>query len=402
METKTAQDSIMRRLKQLRDRYEEVKKSGLYLYHQVIEENTEGCRVRVSGREMLMFASYNYLGLIGHPKINEAAKKAVERYGTGTHGAGISAGTLPIHLDLEETIARFRRTEAAVIFTSGYVTNLTSISSLVGRHDTVISDKLNHASIVDGCMLSGAKFVRSMHNDMTDIENCLKEAGDSTKLVVTDEVFSMDGDIINLPEVAGLCRKYSAWLMVDEAHSLGVLGENGKGVEEHFGLDNAVNVKMGTLSKTIPSTGGYIAGSHELITFLKHNSRAHIFSGSLPASQAAAAIASFEVIEAEPWRLTTLRRNVKQFLEGLKSQGLNTMDSETPIVPILCGDDKKAWKMALFCQEAGIFVLPVVSPAVPNGLSRLRATVTAAHTPDDIDRAIAVIAEAGKKVGLIV
>ncbi len=397
----TNPNTIVRRISQLNNRLKEVQKLGLYLYHQMVEENVEGCKVRISGKDMLMFASYNYLGLTGHPKINEAARAALEHYGTGTHGAGISAGTLPIHVELEEKIARFTHREAALVFSSGYVTNLTTISSLVGRHDTVISDKLNHASIVDGCLLSGAKFMRFEHNDMTDLENCLQKAGNTTKLVVVDAVFSMDGDIINLLQVKHLCQKYNAWVMVDEAHSLGVLGNNGRGIEEHFSLDNIIDVKMGTLSKTIPSIGGYIAGSQELISYLKHSSRAHIFSGNLPPAQVAAAIAAFAVLETETWRLETLHRNVKHFLDGLKGNGLNTMKSETPIVPILCGDDERAWQMAKLCQEKGIFVLPVVSPAVPKELARLRATVTAAHRPDDIDKAIDIFAWAGKKIGLL-
>jgi glycine C-acetyltransferase len=347
-----------------------------------------------------MFASYNYLGLLGHPKINEAARTTVEHYGTGTHGAGISAGTMPIHVELEKKIANFVHRDAAVVFTSGYVTNLTTISSLVGRHDIVISDKLNHASIVDGCILSGAKFMRFEHNDMADLECCLQKAGDATKLVVVDAVFSMDGDIINLPQIKRLCQEYNSWLMVDEAHSLGVLGDHGRGIEEHFGIDNIIDVKMGTLSKAIPSIGGYITGSQELISYLKHSTRAHIFSGSLPPAQASVAIAALNVIETEPWRLIALRRNVKHFLKGLREQGLNTMNSETPIVPILSSDDEKAWQMAKLCQDEGIFVLPVVSPAVPKGLARLRATVTVAHTQEDIDHAIDIFAWAGNKVDL--
>jgi glycine C-acetyltransferase len=255
---------------------------------------------------------------------------------------------------------------------------------------------------VDGCLLSGAEFLRFRHNDMADLERRLQQIGhDRSKLVVVDAVFSMDGDIINLPEVIRLCRQYDALLMVDEAHSLGVLGEKGHGIEEHFGLGNVIDVKMGTLSKTIPSVGGYVAGSRELIRYLKHTARAFIFSAALPPAQTAAAQASFEVIEAEGERVEALRHNVSLFLGGLQERGFNTLNSETPIVPIVCGADERAYQMARLCQEEDIFVLPVVSPAVPSGLARLRANITAAHSEKDIAHALDVLGRAGAQMGII-
>ncbi len=349
-----------------------------------------------------MFASYSYLGLIGHPRINAAAKEAIDHYGTGTHGVRSLAGTLNIHRELEETIADFKHAEAAVTYSSGYATNLTVVSTLVGRGDYVISDKLNHASIVDGCLMSGAKFLRFAHNDMEGLENRLQQipAG-STKLVIADSVFSMDGDIIDFPKVVELCRKYHAWLMIDEAHSVGVLGKTGRGIEEHFGMQGTIDIKMGTLSKTIPSVGGYVAGSKELINYLRHASRAYIFSAALPPAQAAAAKAAFEVILDEPWRVEKVNANGQQFIQGLKQCGFDTLYTETAIVPVLCGSDENAYVMTREVQHKDIFVLPVVSPAVPPGLARLRATVTAAHEPDEIDHAIDEIQKAGKKIGLI-
>ena len=244
--------------------------------------------------------------------------------------------------------------------------------------------------------------MRFRHNDMADLERRLQQADpNSGRLIVVDAVFSMDGDIINLPEVSRLCREYGVLLMVDEAHSLGVLGETGHGIEEHFGLENVVDVKMGTLSKTIPSVGGYVAGSQELITYLKHVARAFVFSAALPPAQTAAAKASFEVMEQEPERVNKLRRNVELFLGGLKARGLNTLHSETPVVPIICGEDERAFQMTKLCQEEGIFVLPVVSPAVPVGLARLRANVTAAHSEEDIAYALDVFERAGRAVGII-
>ncbi len=318
-----------------------------------------------------MYASYSYLGLVGHPRINKAAREAVDRFGTGTHGVRTLAGSLTIHRELEETIAAFKKAESAVTFSSGYATNLSVISALVGRNDYVISDKLNHASIVDGCMMSGAKFLRFRHNDMEALEQRLIQASDGAKLVVADSVFSMDGDVINFPKTVELCRKYNAWLMIDEAHSVGVLGKSGRGIEEHFGMEGSIDIKMGTLSKTIPSVGGYVAGKRELVEFLRHTCRAYIFSAALPPAQAAAANEAFKVILDEPWRVEKLNANSQQFISGLKGLGFDTLYTETAIVPVVCGSDEVAFAMTREAQHHDVFVLPVVSPAVAPGLARL-------------------------------
>ncbi|MCC6297742.1 MAG: aminotransferase class I/II-fold pyridoxal phosphate-dependent enzyme [Anaerolineales bacterium] len=402
MDLRTNDDAVTRRIKAFTDRVSYVKENGLYFYNQPVDELLPGMKVRVRGREMGMYASYSYLGLINHPRINEAAIKAVEKYGTGTNGVRSLAGTLPLHTELEETIARFKHSEAAVTYSSGYATNLTVVSTLMGRGDYVFSDKLNHASIVDGCLMSGAEFRRFRHNDMEHLEGLLKNAPtDVAKLVIADSVFSMDGDIIDLPKTVELCKKYNAWLMIDEAHSLGVLGAKGTGIEEHFDLYGGIDIKMGTLSKTIPSVGGYVAANKEIITYLRHASRAYIFSAALPPAQAAAANEAFKVILDEPWRIERLNHNTQQFINGLKSMGFDTMLTETAIVPVLCGEDEKAFAMTREAQLNDVFVLPVVSPAVPEGLARLRATVTAAHDPSEIERAMDVIGEAGKKLGII-
>jgi 8-amino-7-oxononanoate synthase len=402
MDVHTTDDAVTRRIKALTDRVSYVKANDLYFYNQPIDEILPGMRVRVRGREMGMYASYSYLGLINHPRINEAAKKAVDKFGTGTNGVRSLAGTLTIHTELEETIANFKHTEAAITYSSGYATNLTVVSTLMGRGDYVFSDKLNHASIVDGCLMSGAEFRRFRHNDMEHLEGLLKNApADIAKLVIADSVFSMDGDIIDLPKMVELCRRYNAWLMIDEAHSVGVLGEKGTGIEEYFNMYGSIDIKMGTLSKTIPSVGGYVAANTDIITYLRHASRAYIFSAALPPAQAAAANEAFKVILDEPWRIQRLNENTKQFIHGLKSMGFDTMLTETAIVPVLCGDDNTAFAMTREAQHNDVFVLPVVSPAVPEGLARLRATVTAAHEPSEIERAMDVIGEAGKKLGLI-
>jgi 8-amino-7-oxononanoate synthase len=395
-------DSISQRIEAMNRRAAGLQQSDLYFYNQPISELRGGARVLVNGREMTMFASYSYLGLIGHPRINIAAKQAVDQYGTGTHGVRTLAGTLTLHRQLEETIANFKHAEAAITFTSGYVTNLSVIATLLGRGDYVISDKLNHASIVDGCLMSGAKFLRFKHNDIPSLEERLKQApSGSSKLVVADAVFSMDGDIIDFPSIVGLCRKYQAWLMIDEAHSVGVLGKTGRGIEEHFGMPDTIDLKMGTLSKTIPSVGGYIAGRKEMINYLRHTTRAYIFSAALPPAQAAAAKAAFEVILDEPWRVDKVRANGQHFIQGLKDRGFNTLNTQTAIVPVVCGEDETAYQMTREVQRHDVFVLPVVSPAVAPGLARLRATVTAAHEPQEIEHAMDMIAEAGKKIGVI-
>jgi len=400
--TSKVDDKLSARVRAMRQRMETLQEADLYFYNQPIEELCGGVRVRTHGREMLMFASYSYLGLIGHPKINAAAEAALAKFGTGTHGVRLLAGTLKLHNELEATIADFKHTEDAVTYSSGYVTNQAAISTMVGRHDAVICDKLDHASIVDGCLLSGAEMMRFRHNDMADLERCLKSSsGRASRLVVVDAVFSMDGDVVNLPEVVELCRKYEAWLMVDEAHSVGVLGKTGRGIEEHFGLGSVIDLKMGTLSKTIPSVGGYLAGSRDLMRLFRHESRAFIFSAALPPAQTAAAKAAFEVILEEPERVEALRQNAARFTGGLKRLGFDTMRTETAIVPILCGADERAFSMVRDCQHENIFVLPVVSPAVPEGQARLRATVTAVHTPEDIDTALAVFEKAGRRSGII-
>jgi glycine C-acetyltransferase len=395
-------DAVSRRIKIFTERISKGKEDDMYFYNQPIEELRGGARVLVHGREMGMYASYGYLGLLGHPRINEAARKAIDKFGTGTNGVRTLAGSLTIHEELEETIAHFKHAEAAVTFTSGYVTNLTVISTLMGRGDYVLSDKLNHASIVDGCLMSGAEFRRFKHNDMEDLEHRLEQIPTNiSKLVITDAVFSMDGDVIDLPRVAEICKKHGAYLMIDEAHSVGVLGKTGRGIEEHFGLEDVIDIKMGTLSKTIPSVGGYVAGKKDLITYLRHASRAYIFSAALPPAQTAAANEAFKVILDEPWRIEKLTQNAELFISGLKSAGFDTMLTTTAIVPVLCGSDEQAFIMTREAQRHDVFVMPVVSPAVPEGLARLRATVTAAHESSEIERAIDVIATAGKQIGII-
>lgn len=394
-------DPIAERIQEMAERKNSVRLRDWYYYLQP-SDAVRGSQVVVNGREMLILASYSYLGLIRHPRIAAAARAAVDEFGSGTHGVRLLAGTTRLHNELEETIARFKGAEAAVTYSSGYVTNVAAVSTLCGRHDVVFCDRLNHASIIDGCRLGLAKFVRFRHNDLADLRKKLDaESPDAGKLVVVDAVFSMDGDIADLPGLHELCEEYGAWLMVDEAHSVGVLGETGHGIEEHFGLEGCVDVKMGTLSKTIPSVGGYIAGDADMVSYLKHVSRAFVFSAALPPAAAAAATAAFEVIEDEPERVQTLQRNTQYFLQRLQGCGFDTLDSETPIVPIICGAEERAYEMTRLSQMDNVFVLPVVAPAVPEGTSRLRATVTAAHSIQEIDYAVDVLERIGRRLGLL-
>ncbi len=383
------------------DYYKEI---GLYFYLEATQDILPNGRVNVEHYgEMIMLGSYSYLGLIGHPEINAAAKAAVDHYGTGTHGVRLLAGSLVLHNELEARIARFKQADDAITYSSGYVANLSTISSLLRKGDTLICDKLNHASIVDGCLLSMAKFTRFRHNDMDHLERRLREAnGDGRILVVTDAVFSMDGDIINLPEVSRLCQKYGAYLMIDEAHSIGVLGETGHGIEEHFDMPpDTIDIKMGTLSKTIPSAGGYVAGSQELITFLKHEARAFIFSAAIPPTSAAAAKAAFDVIEKESWRVRQIQENYNHFASRLREAGFDLLYSETAIVPVICGSTDRGVALAKYCQDRGIFVQAVVAPVVPEGLARLRACVSAVHAPEDVDYCANTIIAGGRELGII-
>jgi len=384
---------------------EHYQRLGLYFYLPEVSEVVPGtARVRVEGRgEMLMFGGYSYLGLIGHPTIDRAAQEAIARFGTGTNGVRLLAGTLPLHHELEASIAAFKGTEAAIAFASGYMANISTISALLDRHDTVICDKLDHASIVDGCLLSGAKMVRFRHNDLGHLEERLAQANpERQRMVIVDGVYSMDGDIADLPGIRALCDRYGALLMVDEAHSLGVLGATGTGIEEHFGMGpETVDIKMGTFSKSIPSVGGFVAGSAKMIMGLKHKARGFIYSAAIPPASAAASIAALQVIRDEPERVRSLQDKFAYFLGKLKAAGFDLLSSQAAIAPVVCGSDEQATRLMMHCVEHGIFVQAILPPVVPVGLARLRATVTANHTIEEIDVGVEVLTEGARKLGII-
>ncbi|MFC9795544.1 aminotransferase class I/II-fold pyridoxal phosphate-dependent enzyme [Streptomyces sp. NPDC127584] len=374
---------------------------GEYFYEPVIEE-ASGSRIKFDGRWFLNFASYSYLGLIGHPYIDEQALRAVEQHGTGAHGVRLLAGTLHLHRELELALARFLGAEDAIVFSSGYMANVATVGALVGPGDTVIGDVYNHASILDGYRLSNAKVVTYAHNDLADLERALRKAGDGGRLVVTDAVFSMDGDVADLPGILELCERYDAPLMVDEAHSLGVLGDTGRGITEHFGIDpDRVHVKMGTLSKTVPSAGGYVAGSRDLIFALKNNARGWMFSAAATPAQVAAAKAAVDVMTAAPSLPRELRLRTTRYRDQLHALGFDTLASETPVVPVICSSADQAVEMARLCQQDGLFVQPIVYPAVPRTLPRLRTIVNLSHTEADLDAAVLTLEKAGRACGLI-
>jgi len=388
------------KIKLFSQRLKDAKKANRYFYLREIQ-GPSLARIIVEGKEFINFASYSYLGLIEHPKIMKAAKDAIDKYGSGAGGVRLLAGTTTLHKKLEEKLAEFKKAEAAITFSSGYVTNLSTISCLTDPKDIILIDKLDHASIIDGCMLSGARFRTYKHNNMEHLEKILEKSKNyNTKLIVADAVFSMDGDIADLPNIRKLADKYGADLMIDEAHSLGVLGKTGKGIEQHFNMEGSVDISMGTLSKTIPSIGGYIASNKDVIDYLKHISRGFVFSASLPPSAVAATLAALEVMEKETWRYEKLRENIRLFNQGLTEMGFNTMNSETAVVPVLVGDEERTLELARFLNDNGIYVCPILYPAIPKNTNRVRNHLMATHSIEDINKALDIYYKGGKKIGI--
>lgn len=403
LEAPARTDGIDARVAELIARRDALKQANRYFYLQATVGKTNHRVTMADGREMIQLASYSYLGLIGHPAIEQAAKQAIDEYGTGAGGVRLLTGTTDLHERLEARIAAFSGREDACVYSSGYVANVAIITGLTGPGDLVLMDKLDHASIVDGCLLSGAKWGTYRHNDMAHLEKLLAKAAGQhpTILVIADSVFSMDGDVMDLPATRRLCDQYGARLMVDEAHSIGSLGATGHGIEEHFDMAGSIDLKMGTLSKSIPSVGGYLAASAEIVDYQRHMSRPFIFSAALPPAQTAAAIAAFDVIEAEPWRVQELHRVQQSYADGLRAQGWDTMDSTTCVVPVLVGDEAATMDLTRMLFDLGVFVCPIVHPAVPRGMDRLRTCLMATHTDEDITHVLDAFAQAGPQLGLI-
>ncbi len=374
--------------------------SGFYPYFMPLDD-TEGTEVTVSGKRLVMIGSNNYLGLTTHPKVREAAIEATRHFGTSCTGSRFLNGTLAWHLELEKRLAEYVEKEAALVFSTGYQTNLGTISALVGRGDYVITDKDDHASIVDGCRLSFGTMKRFRHNDMADLERVLSQIpAEAGKLVVVDGVFSMGGDIAPLPEIIPLCRKYNARLMVDDAHAIGVLG-GGKGTAIHLGVNDEVDLVMGTFSKSFASLGGFVAGSEPVIHYIQHHARSLIFSASMPPGNVAAVSAALDVMIEEPERIRRVNYIGHSMRQEFQKLGFNTGSSQTPIIPIIIGDMNATFLIWKLLFEEGVYTNPVIPPAVPSNLSLLRTSYMATHTDAQMAFVLEKFSKVGRMLGLI-
>jgi 8-amino-7-oxononanoate synthase len=378
----------------------EAKASGVYPYFIPLDEN-EGTEVIFNGRHIIMCGSNNYLGLTTHPKVRQAAVDAIARYGTSCTGSRFLNGNLTLHETLEEEIAKWVGKEASLVFSTGMQVNLGTISALVGRGDIIILDKDDHASIVDGAFLSGGKIERYRHNDMDHLERVLESLPqDKGKLLVVDGLFSMEGDIAPLPEIVPLCKKYGVRLMVDDAHAMGVLG-GGRGTAVHFGMTEDVDLIMSTFSKSFASLGGFIAGDKDVIEYIQHHARSLIFSASIPPSNAAAALASLEVMREEPERVERVNQIAEMMRREYQNLGFNTGTSVTPVIPIIIGDDELTFLTWRMLFDNGVFVNPVISPAVSPGRQLLRTSYMATHTDEQLNKVLSIFEKVGKQLGLI-
>ncbi len=379
---------LLNKVRQYKDA-ERVRASGLYPYFRPIS-SAQDTEVVLDGRKVIMMGSNSYLGLTNDPEIKEAVKAAVDKYGSGCAGSRFLNGTLDIHLELEAELADLVGKEAAILYSTGFQTNLGIISALVGRGEYVVTDREDHASIVDGCLLSFGEFVRYGHNDMASLEDRLQECRpEAGKLIVVDGVFSMTGDIADLPNITRLAAEYDAAVMVDDAHSIGVLGKTGAGTCEHFDVTDQVHVIMGTFSKSLASLGGFAASDRQTIDYLKHRSRELIFSASISPANTAAALTAVRIMKREPERIERLWHNTRMLADGLKGLGFNTGLSQTPIVPVHVGTMETCFRMCKSLEQAGLFVNPVVPPAVPPNDSLIRMSLMATHTDEQIELALA-------------
>ncbi|MFH1139608.1 MAG: aminotransferase class I/II-fold pyridoxal phosphate-dependent enzyme [Pseudomonadota bacterium] len=375
---------------------------GLYPYFRQITSEQDTEVILKGNKKVLMLGSNSYMGLTNHPEIKEAAQAAVRKYGTGCAGSRFLNGTLDIHEELEGELAAWVGKEAAVLFSTGFLVNVGVISTIPNRHDYIIMDKYDHASIIDGARLSSAKSIRYPHNDMEKLDKMLADLpGECGKFIVADGIFSMEGDIVKLPELVRLAEKYDAALMIDDAHALGVLGRRGSGTADHFGLTDQVDFIMGTFSKSLASIGGYIATDRQTIDYLKHHSRAIIFVASLPPASAASALAALKIIQREPERIAQLWKNTAMMREGLQSLGFDTGKSETPVIPVHIGELFQLFKLNRRLEEEGLFINPVVPPAVPPNDCLIRISLMATHTEKQIEFALDKLGKVGKEFGVI-
>ena len=383
------------------DAPQKVMAAGIYPYFRAIQSDQDTV-VLMDGKKVLMFGSNSYLGLTNHPKIKEASKKAIDKYGSGCAGSRFLNGTLDIHIELENRLAKLVKKDAALCYSTGFQVNLGVVSCLTDRNDYLILDELDHASIIEGSRLSFSKVLKYAHNDMDSLESKLKICDpDRIKLIVVDGIFSMEGDIVKLPEIVNLADKYNASIMVDDAHSIGVIGEHGSGTASHFGLTNKVDLIMGTFSKSLASLGGFIAADKEVINYLKHNSRTLIFSASMTPASVASVLAALDIMESEPERIQHLWDVTHFAMKGLRELGFSTGKAETPIIPLFIHDDIKALQMTKMLLEEGVFVNPVVSPAVPKEDSMIRFSLMATHTFAQVEEAVDKIGKVARKLGVL-
>jgi len=394
-------------LSYLTEQINQLKQKGTHFKLRVLDDEQEPV-CTFDGRQVINLASNNYLGLTTHPKLREAAIAATKKYGVGSGAVRTIAGTMKIHMELEEKIARFKNVEACVVFQSGFTANAGTVSAILGKEDFIISDELNHASIIDGARLSRAKILVFRHKDAAHAEEQLASVKDQPghKLVITDGVFSMDGDIGALPQLCDIAEKYGAIMMVDDAHASGVLGRNGRGTIDHFNVHGRVDVQVGTLSKAIGALGGYVCGSRDLIDFLYHRARPFLFSTSHPPSVAATCIAAFEVLETEPERMETLWENTRYFKKelanlGFNIGGVNTPASETPITPIIVGEGKLAMDFSRELFKEGVMATGIAFPTVAEGKARIRTIMTATHTREQLAQALEILKRVGKRMGIL-
>lgn len=393
--------SILRERMATYDDAEKVRATGLYPYFRMIESDQD-TEVLMNGKKVLMFGSNSYLGLTCHPKIKEAAKKAIDKYGTGCAGSRFLNGTLDIHIELEDRLAKMVHKEGALAYSTGFQVNVGVVSALTDRNDYILLDELDHASIIEGSRLSFSKVLKYKHNDMDSLESKLKLCEpDRIKLIVTDGIFSMEGDIVKLPEMVRIAEKYDASIMVDDAHSIGVIGEKGSGTASHFGLTDKVDLIMGTFSKSLASLGGFIASDAHTIDFLKHNSRSLIFSASMTPASAASVLAAIDIMESEPERIQHLWDISHFALDSFKNMGFDTGHSETPIIPLFVRDNTKTLELTKMLLDEGIFVNPVLSPAVKKEDTLIRFSLMATHTKHQVEIGLDKIYKVAKKLGIL-
>ncbi len=391
----------MSKLTWLTDELTNLKQQGLYNTIRTID-SPQGAWIVVDGKRVLNFCSNNYLGLANDPRLRDAAKRAIDQFGAGPAAVRSIAGTLTLHRELEQRLAKFKGAEATIAFQSGFAANLGAISALVGKEDVVFSDELNHASIIDGCRLSGARIVRYAHNDASALEDAIKkESGYRRALIISDGVFSMDGDIAPLPDLVLVAAKYDKLLMIDDAHGEGVLGRGGRGIVDHFKVHGRVDIEIGTLSKAFGVVGGYVAGKKEIVEWLNQRGRPFLFSSALTAADTAACIAGVDILEASTELVDKLWDNARYFKAEMKRLGFDTGKSETPITPVMLGDAPLAQKFSRALFDNGVFAMAIGYPTVPQGKARIRVMISAAHTRGDLDRGLEAFATFGKELGAI-